>query len=229
MTSALVVNQGDRAQLTGLVLATPGSETADPGVRLTLAENIDIPRVAAEPRVGTDELGASENSHSVQQSAADLLWHLNWLRNQAGLFGFDTDERLKQIAVAYCPELANYFDENYDPDRSNWAEAMVHDAEGADLAARTAESGYGGWTNELLAWTQDSVDLSLVARGFWDAPTHATILTSPDPTHAGAAICRGDDGYLYVVVIGADLSPFETSDELNDAEPVAPHNPFIIP
>jgi uncharacterized protein YkwD len=179
--------------------------------------------VSAESLVGSGQVGETGGVPAGHQNPADLLWNLNWLRNQAGLFGFEAYARLEQIAVDYCPDLARHFDESYDSSRGNWAEAMVHDAGDADLTARTLAAGYSGWTNELLAWTQERVDLSLVARGFWEAPTHAETLTNPDPTRAGVAICIGDAGYFYVVVIGGVAPPAV-------AEPEPPsRNPFTIP
>lgn len=225
MAAGLAFDEGNTAALSGLTLTAvdPGwTEDVDAGFRLAQTQAEEPSRAEGEPHVASEALPEQSPAEPADdEPTSDLLWHLNRLRSDAGLFGFERVDTLQAMADAYCPELAAYFERNYDPDTENWADAMIHDAGGTDLAARAMAAGFGGWSNELLAWTAEEVDVSLVARGFWDAPTHAATLTSQDPTLAGAAVCQGDAGYFYVVVIGGGVSPSEA--------PTGAHNPFIIP
>ena len=225
VAAALAFDQGNTAAVSGLTLTAvdPGwTENVDAGFRLAQSDAQEPSRAEGEAHLATEALPEESGAEPERnQPPSDLLWHLNWLRNDAGLFGFERVDRLQAMADSYCPELATYFERNYDPDTENWADAMVHDAGGPDLTARAIAVGFGGWSNELLAWTAEEVDLSLVARGFWDAPTHTATLTGQDPTLAGAAVCQGDAGYFYVVVIGGGASPSGVA--------TGSHNPFVIP
>ena len=228
MASVLAYDRDeDVPPLSGLTLtaasAALSDDASDLAFRLTQSATPEATRPAGEPEVASETLSEEEPVDEPPAAAADdLLEQLNQLRSEAGLFGFERVSPLQAMAEAYCPSLAVYFEDQYDAEGGNWAEALVHNAGGSDLDRRALAAGFDGWTNELLAWTAEEIELSEVARAFWAAPTHTEVLTSPDPTLSGAAVCESEEGYLYVVVLGG-ASPGEGGGA------GASHNPFIIP